>query len=201
MHQVTGSAILAGSNNQILDSNYCTVINGASNYISGKNNTHVIGDHVSATESDKFYIGCYNGLECDGPISGAGNLIIDGNATIIGDLNVVGDITAYYSSSDERLKDNIQVITGCIDKVLSLDAIEFDWNTELQSTYTGRDIGLIAQQVQEVAPEIVVERDNGYLAMKYEKVIPLLVGATQEQDLQITELEKQVQKLIDKSNH
>jgi len=201
MHQVTGSAILAGSNNQILDSNYCTVINGANNYISGKNNTHVIGDHVSATESDKFYIGCYNGLECDGPISGAGNLIIDGNATIVGDLNVVGDITAYYSSSDERLKDNIQVITGCIDKVLSLDAIEFDWNTELQSTYTGRDIGLIAQQVQEVAPEIVVERDNGYLAMKYEKVIPLLVGATQEQDLQITELEKQVQKLIDKSNH
>jgi len=83
MHQVTGSAILAGSNNRILDSNYCTVINGATNYISGKSNTHVIGDHVSATESDKFYIGCYNGLECDGPISGAGNLIIDGDATFI----------------------------------------------------------------------------------------------------------------------
>ena len=170
MHQVTGSAILAGSNNQILDSNYCTVINGSSNYISGKNNTHVIGDDISATENDKFYVGCYNGIECDGPISGAGNLIIDGNATIVGNLNVVGDITAFYSSSDERLKDDISVITGCLDKVLSLDAIEFDWNAELQSTYSGHDIGLIAQQVQQIAPEVVVERDNGYLAMKYEKV-------------------------------
>ena len=200
MHQVTGSAILAGSNNRILDSNYCTVINGASNYISGKSNTHVIGDHVSATESDKFYIGCYNGLECDGPISGAGNLIIDGDATIGGDLDVVGDITAFYTPSDERLKDDISIITGCLQKVLSLDAIEFDWNTN-QSKYQGHDIGLIAQQVKEVAPEIVVERDNGYLAMKYEKVIPLLVGATQEQDAQIAELEKQVKELIDKSNH
>ena len=200
MHQVTGSAILAGSNNRILDSNYCTVINGATNYISGKSNTHVIGDHVSATESDKFYIGCYNGLECDGPISGAGNLIIDGDATIGGDLDVVGDITGFYTPSDERLKDDISIITGCLQKVLSLDAIEFDWNTN-QSTYQGHDIGLIAQQVKEIAPEIVIERDNGYLAMKYEKVIPLLVGATQEQDAQITELEKQVKELIDKSNH
>jgi hypothetical protein len=204
MHQVTGSAILAGSNNEILDSNYCTVINGSTNYISGRNNTHVIGDDIVATgvnDDDKFYVGCYNGLECSGPISGAGNLIIDGNATIVGDLNVVGDITAFYSSSDERLKDNISVITGCLDKVLSLDAIEFDWNTNLQSTYSGHDIGLIAQQVQKVTPETVVERDNGYLAMKYEKIIPLLIGATQEQDIKICELEKQIQELIDRSNH
>lgn len=195
MPQVTGSAILAGSNNQILDSNYCTIINGSSNYISGKNNTHVIGDDVSATESDKFYVGCYNGLECDGPISGAGNLIIDGDATIGGDLNVVGDITAFYTSSDVRLKDNISTITGCLDKVLSLDAIEFDWN-ENQHTYQGHDIGLIAQQVQKIAPEIVVERDNGYLAMKYEKVIPLLVGATQEQDSLIQELQNKIDSII-----
>lgn len=195
MHQVTGSAILAGSNNRILDSNYCTVINGATNYISGKSNTHVIGDHVTATENDKFYVGCYNGLECDGPISGAGNLTIDGNATIGGYLNVAGDITAFYTSSDERLKNNISTITGCLDKILSLDAIEFDWGSN-QDIYSGHDVGLIAQQVREIAPEIVVERDNGYLAMKYEKVIPLLVGATQEQDSLIKELQNKIDSII-----
>jgi hypothetical protein len=77
---------------------------------------------------------------------------------------------------------------------LSLDAIEFDWNDK-QQTYQGRDIGLIAQQVQEVAPEIVTKREDGYLAVKYEKVIPLLIGATQEQDAQLKELERQIKEL------
>lgn len=170
--------ILAGYNNTI-NSNctYCTIINGAGNSIpENSSNVHIIGDDVTADSvNDRFYVGCSNGLHCD------------------------GDVVA-FASSDERLKDNIVPISGCLDKVLSLDAIEFDWNNN-QQTYSGHDIGLIAQQVQEIAPEIVTQRKDGYLAMKYEKIIPLLVGATQEQDTQISELEKQVQELIDKSNH
>lgn len=168
------NAILAGDNNTIQNSTRCTIINGASNTINGRTNTHIIGDYVSSTVNNAFYVGCTNGLYCD------------------------GDIIA-YSSSDERLKDNITPISGCLDKVLSLDAIEFDWNDN-QETYTGHDVGLIAQQVQEIAPEIVTERGDGYLAMKYEKMIPLLVGAAQEQDAQIQELEKQVKELIDCSS-
>lgn len=171
------NTILAGYNNTINSNcSHCTIINGSNNTIpSNRSNVHIIGDDVSASAiNDRFYVGCINGLFCD------------------------GDVVAYYSS-DERLKDNITPISGCLEKVLSLDAIEFDWN-ENQQTYSGHDIGLIAQQVQEIAPEIVTERKNGYLAVKYEKMIPLLVGATQEQDTQIQELEKQVQELIDKSN-
>jgi hypothetical protein len=204
MSSQKGSAIFAGSNNSIENSDYCTIINGSNNHINGRTNTHIIGDDITAdqvSDDNKFYVGCYNGLECSGPIHTDSNLIVDSDATILGTLTVEGDITAFYTSSDQRLKNNIQSITGCLDKVLSLDAIEFDWNSELQSTYSGHDIGLIAQQVQKVAPEIVVERENGYLAMKYEKVIPLLVGATQEQDAKISELEKQIQELIDKSSH
>lgn len=171
------NTILAGYNNTINSNcSHCTIINGSNNIIpSNRSNVHIIGDDVSASDiDDRFYVGCINGLHCD------------------------GDVIA-YASSDERLKDNITPISGCLEKVLSLDAIEFDWN-ENQQTYSGHDIGLIAQQVQEIAPEIVTERKNGYLAVKYEKMIPLLVGATQEQDTQIQELEKQVQELIDKSN-
>jgi hypothetical protein len=196
---MSNNSILGGYLNEINNSNGCTIINGSSNQIVGGNNVHILGDNVqvyggndfvngSAENDNKFYIGCANGILVDGPIYANGNITSE------------GDVVA-FSSSDERLKDDVQIITSCLDKVLSLDAIEFDWNTDLQSTYSGHDIGLIAQQVQQIAPEIVVERDNGYLAMKYEKIIPLLIGATQEQDQQISELEKQVQELIDKSNH
>jgi hypothetical protein len=173
------NTIIAGFNNKIgAGCNYCSIINGDSNTIpASRSNVHIIGNGVSAdtTKNNIFYVGCTNGLHCD------------------------GDVVA-YSSSDERLKDNITPLSGCLNKVLSLDAIEFDWNDN-QQTYSGHDIGLIAQQVQEIAPEIVTQRKDGFLAMKYEKVIPLLVGATQEQDAQINELEKQLQELIEKSNH
>jgi hypothetical protein len=165
----SNNAILAGDENSITASNRCTIINGQNNVISSKTNTHIIGDNITASLSNAFYVGCSNGLFCD------------------------GDVVA-YSSSDERLKDNIKPISNCLDKVLSLDAIEFDWNDK-QQTYQGRDIGLIAQQVQEVAPEIVTKREDGYLAVKYEKVIPLLIGATQEQDAQLKELERQIKEL------
>jgi hypothetical protein len=195
---MSNNAILGGHLNSINYSTNCTVINGANNYISGANNVHVIGDNVitlganaeggSADNDDKFYVGLINGMVVDGPVHCRGNIECE------------ADIIA-FSTSDERLKDNIKNIPNCLQKVLSLDAIEFDWNEDLQKTYKGRDIGLIAQQVQEVAPEIVEKRNNGYLGLKYEKMIPLLVGATQEQDEIISELEKQVDQLMDQVNH
>lgn len=173
------NSILGGYNNTIGGgSSYCTIINGADNVIpANSENVHIIGDSVSVSSTNnnnKFYVGCANGLHCD------------------------GDIVA-FSASDRRLKDNITPISGCLEKVLYLDAVEFEWN-EKQQTHTGYDIGLIAQQVKEVAPEIVETRKDGYLAVKYEKIIPLLIGATQEQDSQIESLEKQVQELLNKPN-
>ena len=206
----TNSVILAGSNNQINASESCTIINGSNNVIKGATNVHVIGDSIqvlgadatngSSLNDNKFYIGCENGLHCSGPIYCEQDLVVDGDCYIGGHVEAAGDIIAFYSS-DERLKKDITPIKGCLQKVLSLDAIEFEWDTDLQKIYKGKDIGLIAQQVEKIAPEIVTKRDDGFLAMKYEKIIPLLVGATQEQDQQISKLEKQVQEIIDKSNH
>jgi len=185
--------ILGGHLNTITNSSNCTVINGANNQINGANNVHILGDNLSvlganhengsADNDDTFYVGCQNGI------------YVLGRIVAIGDIESEGDILA-FASSDERLKDNVVPIDRCLDRILSLDAVEFDWN-ELQQTYSGHDIGLIAQQVKDIAPEIVQERKDGYLAMKYEKLIPLLVGATQEQDRQIKELESKVGDLID----
>lgn len=161
------NVISAGSCNIIHgNSENCTIIQGSSNQILNKSNVHIIGDNVEAEVSDAFYVGCTNGLNCN------------------------GDIVAFFSS-DERLKDNIKPIGNCLEKILSLDAIEFDWNDK-QETYRGHDIGVIAQQVQKIAPEIVKRRKDGYLAIKYEKLIALLVGAVKEQDEEINKLIKEV---------
>ena len=52
----------------------------------------------------------------------------------------------------------------------------------------GHDVGVIAQEIEEVLPEVVTTRDNGYKAVKYEKIVPLLIEAIKEQQEQIEEL-------------
>ena len=59
-------------------------------------------------------------------------------------------------------------------------------------TNSGHDVGLIAQEIQEVLPEAVIERDNGYLAVDYHKVIPLLVQSIKELSARIDDLENNI---------
>jgi len=96
------------------------------------------------------------------------------NTTVTGILSVTDDITAFWTS-DERLKDNITPIDDPLNKVISISGNTFDWNDK--SNKSGHDVGLIAQEIREVLPEAVTERDNGYLAVDYHKVVPLLVEA------------------------
>jgi hypothetical protein len=107
---------------------------------------------------------------------------------IQGDVAASGDIVAYYTS-DKRLKDNIQPIQNALDKVNELGGYTFDWNEELQKARKGHDIGVIAQEVQSVLPEVVVERDNGYLGVDYQKLVPVLIEAIKELSAKVKELE------------
>ncbi len=123
----------------------------------------------------------------------AGSLVaIQTNTTITGILNVTDDITAFWSS-DERLKDNITPIDDPLSKVVSISGNTFDWNDK--SNKSGNDVGLIAQEIEKVLPEAVTTRDNGYLAVDYHKVVPLLVEAIKELSGKVDALE---QKLSDK---
>ena len=181
-----GNAILGGFNNKIQGSCRSTIINGVGNYISDRYNTHVLGDFVTPTNpsyqsnggnlpalvDNAFYIGCANGVHS------------------------YGDVVA-FAASDQRLKDNIKPIKNPLSKILSLDSVEFDWN-EKQETYSGHDIGLIAQQVEKIAPELVTTRSNGYLAIKYDKLTSLLVGAIKEQQEQIQTLTDKIEDLTRK---
>ena len=106
-----------------------------------------------------------------------------------GEIRATGDITAYYSS-DERLKDNITPLSDAINKINQIGGYEFDWNSN--SSHSGHDVGVIAQEIEKVLPEVVVDRDTGYKAVRYEKIVALLIQAIKEQQLQIDELKSKI---------
>ena len=114
-----------------------------------------------------------------------GALVVTGGVGIGGDLFVGGDIAA-YATSDQRLKDNITPIPNALNKVLLTSGNTFDWNDK--SDKEGSDVGVIAHEILEVLPEAVTTRDNGYLAVRYEKLVPLLIEAIKELKAEVDEL-------------
>ena len=121
------------------------------------------------------------------------------NVQATGNLLVGGNITAYYSS-DINLKDNIRPIESAIFKVQQIRGVTFDWNEKAGKIeqQKGHDVGLIAQEVEKVLPEVVQIREDGIKAISYEKVVPLLVEAVKDQQVIIENLENRIKLLEDK---
>ncbi len=114
-----------------------------------------------------------------------------GVVTVDDTLLVTGDVIAYHAS-DKRLKDNIKPIENAIDKVKMIGGYEFDWNK--LSKNEGHDVGVIAQEIEEVLPELVGTRGDGYKGVKYEKLTSLLIEAIKDQQIQIDELKSKLEK-------
>jgi hypothetical protein len=110
---------------------------------------------------------------------------------ISGSIYVTGDVVA-YSTSDERLKDNIKLISNPIEKVQQLRGVEFDWNVNSMFKAGKHDYGVIAQDVEKVLPELVKETHTGYLGVDYDKIVGLLIEVVKEQEKRIKELENKV---------
>ena len=149
------------------------------------------GVSVSATTGDNCSISI-------GQAVGTGNSPTFAGLTINGSITATGDITAYYSS-DIRFKDNVVVIGDALDKVKKLRGVKWDWNDSASEvTKAAPNTGLIAQEVQQVLPEVVKEREDGYLGLDYSKMVGLLVEAIKEQQnkidnltIELAELKKQ----------
>lgn len=113
-----------------------------------------------------------------------------------GTLASTGDIIA-FNSSDVRLKDNVEILQNPLDKICKLRGVSFDWKKEyLDKTISidnpcrkDHDVGVLAHEVQEVLPEAVCQREDGYLAVKYEKIVPLLIEAVKELSDKVKNLE------------
>jgi polygalacturonase len=102
-----------------------------------------------------------------------------------GNIVATGNVTAY---SDERLKSNIKTIENALEKVSQLRGVSFEKNGE-------NEIGVIAQEVQEVLPQIVREKGDGYLGVDYEKIVALLIEGVKYQQGEIEELKIEIIKL------
>jgi len=130
-------------------------------------------------------------------ITGTGSNVLSASPTITGTLTVTGDITATTSItsyfSDDRLKTRTGNIQNALEKVLSLDGFHYHANeTAVALGYDAskQEVGLSAQQVQAVLPEVIAPApiDPQYMTMHYERLVPLLVEAIKEQQKQIEEL-------------
>ena len=133
-------------------------------------------------------------LTTSGNVSGSSTSHLTmGQISSSGDVVADGDVVA-YNSSDVRLKDNIEVIKGSLDKIDGIRGVEFDWNEKSPgwAKERGHDVGVIAQEVQKVVPEIVVERKNGYLGVDYKRIVPLLIESVKELRQEVNDLKKKV---------
>ena len=116
-----------------------------------------------------------------------------------GEIRATNEITAYYSS-DKNLKTNIAPIENALDKIRSLSGVMFDWTDEYIESRGGEDgyfvrkhdTGVIAQDVQAVLPEVVAIREDGTLAVKYEKMMGLVIQAINELANQVDEIKQKV---------
>ena len=167
---INGVAISNAEASQLANINSVTISNTQWGYLGSSNQGIATSDNVQFAK-----VG----------VGGASDATYE--LKVKGDVGATGDIVAYISS-DKRLKDNIQPIEGALDKVSQISGNTFDWNEEKQNIYKGKDYGVIAQEIQEVMPELVDTRDNGYLAVKYDKIVPLLIESIKELKKEIEEL-------------
>lgn len=143
----------------------------------------------------KTNVGQTGAIEASGAVkitSGALGVNIAASATA-GRIDASNDIVA-YSTSDKRLKENIKPLENATEKVKKLTGVEFDWKQEHKDVhgYEGHDVGVIAQEVQEVLPEAIRTNDSGYLSVRYEKLIGLLIESNKELAARVEELEQKL---------
>ena len=128
-------------------------------------------------------------------------------ALAIATLNAAGynlyvNGTAYstggWSSSDARLKKNIQNITGALEKIKNINAVTFDWRTDEfpnKGLRKGRQIGIIAQEVEKKFPELINTDNEGYETLAYERFTSVLLAAVKEQQKEIETLKRKIEAL------
>lgn len=105
----------------------------------------------------------------------------------------------YYTRSDAKLKKNISSIDNSLDLITSLKGREyFLKNAKSPESTDKKNYGFIAQEIQEILPEIVSEDDEGYLAVNYTSIIPILVEAIKEQQDEIESYQQKIERLENK---
>jgi DNA uptake protein ComE-like DNA-binding protein len=116
----------------------------------------------------------------DGKYSASGGTI-SGNVSVSGTVTATGDITAF---SDERTKTNVETITEALYKVKAMRGVSYISKFNMEER-----IGVIAQEVERVVPEVVHTHENGLKSVAYQNLVGLLIEAIKALELRVAELE------------
>jgi len=201
---IEGADLNLGTNKVLFSNVYATTgdLPSASSY-------HGMFAHVHAEGKGYFaHAGAWKELVDTSSSSGINirfNSIGAGTAAsgTAGDIRATADVTAYYSS-DEKLKENVVEIKKAINKVKQIRGVEFDWTQEYLDAKGGEDgyfvrkhdVGVIAQEIETVLPAVVATRQNGVKAVKYDRIVALLIQAVKEQQSEIEDLKKLINESI-----
>ena len=162
----------------------------------------LIGAGTSDTTGTVTSVGTGNGLT--GSVTTSGSLSMDNSYTgdfdftgtlSAGEVRSDGEITAFYSS-DIALKENINPIENALSKVMSLGGYNYDWKDSYVKDRGGidgyfvrkSDVGVLAHEIEKVVPEAHAVRKDGTGAVRYEKIVPLLIEAIKDLNKEIKEL-------------
>lgn len=200
-------SITLGVNNSIYNSPYSFGV-GLNTDISDNHYSVAMGYNATTRGTNRFSFGT---LENNGnvfTIDMSGNVITEGDILClvnknkglyencdhnitIGNSNSLTIIPGEFANySDVRLKKNIQTIQNSLDKVCNLRGVTYNRNDTLDDNQ--QHIGLIAQEVQKVIPEVVnVGKDNGYLSVSYGNIVSVLIESIKELNTNIEKLEQE----------
>jgi hypothetical protein len=140
----------------------------------------VVGTNASGSGTGEFIIND-NGTALSGEVNRRMTIANDGAVTFTG--NVTGH--SWYSSSSLTLKDNVRTYENALDTVNRLRGVSFDWKDSGEPS-----VGLIAEEVAKVVPEVVAYNDGAATGVNYASLVGVLVEAVKEQQKTIQEQQK-----------
>ena len=114
----------------------------------------------------------------------------EGGAVFNGAVTGVGT----FNSSDRRLKQDVRSLAGALASVLALRGVRYEWNAlgvQRGGTAGAGQVGVIAQELEKIYPELVSTGPDGYKAVNYAQLTPVLIEALKEQQQQIEALKAQ----------
>jgi hypothetical protein len=125
-----------------------------------------------------------------------GGIILTAGTNKTVDIN---DLTSasFTTSSDKRYKENIETISSSLEKVLGLRGVYYNW-IDKNKFNERKQVGFIAQEVEEIIPELVVTNSEGFKSVNYNQSVSLLVEAIKEQQSMIKQLQEEVNLLKNK---
>jgi hypothetical protein len=188
---IDGYTVSNSSNNRVITSVDSTNGNAEANLTFDGTTLTVVGNINTGQGATEVYL-MNQGVQTGDSVQFNSLGVGTAPSGVAGAILATNDVVA-FASSDERLKENLEPIGSAIEKVGQLTGYTFDWiPMEGIHVHSGHDVGVIAQEVEKVLPEVVEDRENGYKAVKYEKLTALLIQAVNEQQKQIDKLTKEL---------